>query len=53
MTIPLQPIAVQQRIVAKVDELFAIYDDLKERLVEAKSLQNQMAVVMVEQVLSI
>ncbi len=51
--IPLPPIAEQHRIVAKVDELFAMCEELKKCLVEAQNLQNQMAVAVVEQALAI
>jgi len=44
MIVPLPPLAEQHRIVSKVDELFAFCDELKERLVEAQTLQNQLAV---------
>ena len=47
--IPLPPLAEQQRIVAKVDELFALCDALKELLRDAQALQNQLAVAVVEQ----
>ena len=49
----LPPHSEQQRIVSKVEELFALCDGLKERLVEAQTLQNQMAVAVVEQALEI
>lgn len=52
MPIPFLPLAEQYRIVSKVDELFALCDALKERLVEAQTLQNQMAVAVVEQALN-
>ena len=52
MPIPFSPLAEQHRIVAKVDELFALCDALKERLVEAQTLQNQLAVAVVEQALN-
>jgi type I restriction enzyme S subunit len=50
--IPLPPLAEQHRIVSKVDELFALCDGLKEHLVKAQALQNQMAVAVVEQALN-
>ena len=39
----------QQRIVAKVDELFALCYAIKERLRDAQAMQNQLAVAVVEQ----
>jgi type I restriction enzyme, S subunit len=50
--IPLPPLIEQQRIVSKVDELFALCDGLKERLIKAQTLQNQLAVAVVEQALN-
>jgi type I restriction enzyme S subunit len=47
--IPIPPQREQQRIVSKVDELFALCDSLKERLRDAQALQNQLAVSVVEQ----
>jgi type I restriction enzyme S subunit len=49
MVIPLPPRNEQHRIVAKVDELMAICDQLKSRLTEANQLQQKMADVLVEQ----
>lgn len=49
--VSIPPLAEQHLIVAKVDELFALCNELKERLIEAQTLQNQMAVAVVEQVL--
>jgi type I restriction enzyme S subunit len=43
------PLAEQHRIVAKVDELMAICDQLKYRLTEANQLQQKLADVLVEQ----
>jgi len=45
---PFPPLAEQYRIVSKVDELFAVCDALKERLRDAQTLQNQLAVAVVE-----
>jgi type I restriction enzyme S subunit len=47
--VPLPPLAEQHRIVAKVDELMSICDQLKSRLTEASQLQQKLADVMVEQ----
>jgi type I restriction enzyme S subunit len=49
--IPFPPLAEQNRIVSKVEELFALCDGLKERIVKAQTLQNQLAVAVVEQAL--
>ncbi len=46
------PEAEQHRIVAKIDELMAICDQLKARITKAKQLQQKLADVMVEQALS-
>jgi type I restriction enzyme S subunit len=46
---PLPPLAEQQRIVAKVDELMAICDALKARLNEAQVTQVHLADAIVEQ----
>lgn len=45
----LPPIAEQHRIVAKVDELMALCDTLKERLADAKTTQIHLADEIVEQ----
>lgn len=50
--IPLPPLKEISRIVAKVDELMAICDQLKARLTQAKQLQQQLADVLVEQAVS-
>ncbi|HIH36889.1 MAG TPA: type I restriction endonuclease subunit S, partial [Methanocellales archaeon] len=47
--IPIPPLAEQNRIVAKVDELMAICDALKSRLNEAQTTQVQLADAIVEQ----
>jgi type I restriction enzyme S subunit len=52
LPILLPPLAEQHRVVSKVDELFGLCDGLKERLVEAQTLQNQLAVVVVEHALN-
>jgi type I restriction enzyme S subunit len=41
--IPFPPLAEQKRIVAKVNELFALCDRLKERIAEAQRVANVMA----------
>jgi type I restriction enzyme S subunit len=43
------PLAEQHRIVAKVDELMALCDQLKSRLTDASRLQQKLADVLVEQ----
>jgi len=50
--VPLPPLVMQYRIVAKVDELMAVCDNLKERLQEAHVTQVQLADVIVEQAVS-
>lgn len=45
---PLPPLKEQQRIVSKVNELFALCDELKARLAAAQTLANQMAEGVVE-----
>jgi type I restriction enzyme S subunit len=47
--IPLPPLAEQHRIVAKVDELMAICDQLKARLSDAQTTQLQLTDAIVEQ----
>ncbi|MFA7346598.1 MAG: restriction endonuclease subunit S [Desulfurivibrionaceae bacterium] len=49
LLIALPPLAEQHRIVAKVDELLALCDTLKERLHDAKITQVQLADAIVEQ----
>ena len=49
-TIPLPPLDEQHRIVAKVDELMALSDQLKTRITSANQLQQKLADVLVEQV---
>jgi type I restriction enzyme S subunit len=46
--IPMPPVALQHRIVAKVDELMALCEQLKSRLTDAKQLQQKLADVMIE-----
>ncbi len=47
--IPIPPLAEQHRIVAKVDELMALCDQLKSRITDASRLQQKLADVLVEQ----
>jgi type I restriction enzyme S subunit len=47
--IPFPPLSEQHRIVAKVDDLMALCDQLKSRITEANHLQQKLANVMVEQ----
>jgi len=49
--VPLPPIYEQHRIVAKVDELFALCDALKERLAQSQTTQNLLAESVVAQAL--
>ncbi|MBE0483357.1 MAG: restriction endonuclease subunit S [Bacterioplanes sp.] len=51
-TLPLPPLAEQQRIVAKVDELFALCDQLKERLQQASDTQLNLTDAIVEKALN-
>lgn len=46
---PLPPLAEQHRIVAKVDELFALCDSLKAQIAESRAVQRQLATALVEQ----
>ncbi len=47
--ISLPPFVEQQRITNKVDDLFALCDRLKERIVESQKVANQMAEAVLEQ----
>lgn len=47
--LPLPPLTEQNRIVAKVDELMALCDQLKSRLTVSNQLQQKLANVVVEQ----
>jgi len=47
--IPIPPLTEQHRIVAKVDELMALCDQLKSRITAASQLQQKLAEVVVEQ----
>ena len=51
-SLPLPPLAEQQRIVAKVDELFALCDQLKDRLQQASETEQHLTNAIVEQALS-
>lgn len=46
---PLPPLAEQHRIVAKVDQLMALCDQLKARLTQARQVHEQLATALVEQ----
>jgi type I restriction enzyme S subunit len=52
LIIPLLSAAEQHRIVAKVDELMAICDQLKFRITKANQLQQKLADVLVDQAIS-
>lgn len=47
--VPIPPLAEQNRIIAKVDELMALCDQMKERIADAATLQRELADVMVAQ----
>jgi len=47
--VPIPPLAEQHRIVAKVDQLMALCDQLKTRLTQARQLNEQLASTLVEQ----
>ncbi|MCE0849485.1 restriction endonuclease subunit S [Pseudomonas asiatica] len=49
---PLPPLAEQHRIVAKVDQLMALCDQLKARLNQARQVHEQLASALVEQVVA-
>ena len=49
ISIPLPPIQEQERIVAKVDELMVLCDNLKTRLTDAQTTQIRLADAIVEQ----
>jgi type I restriction enzyme S subunit len=46
---PLPPLAEQHRIVAKVDQLMALCDQLKTRLTQARQLNEKLTSTLVEQ----
>ncbi|QGF95576.1 restriction endonuclease subunit S [Pseudomonas sp. CFSAN084952] len=50
--VPIPPIAEQHRIVAKVDQLMALCDQLKTSLTQARQLNEQLASTLVEQALA-
>lgn len=47
--VPIPPLAEQRRIVAKVDQLMALCDQLKNRLTKARQLNEQLTTSLVEQ----
>lgn len=49
LNIPVPPLAEQHRIVAKVDQLMALCDQLKARLNQARQVHEQLANALVEQ----
>lgn len=49
---PLPPLAEQHRIVAKIDQLMALCEQLKTRLTEARQLNEQLASTLVERALA-
>ncbi len=51
MIVPVPPFAEQRRIVAKVDELMALCDQLKARLADAQTTQVHLADALAEQAL--
>ena len=46
--IPMPPLALQRRIIAKVDELMVLCDQLKTKITQVNQLQQKLAGVMVE-----
>jgi type I restriction enzyme S subunit len=52
LVMALPPLAEQHRIVAKVDELMALCDQLKSRFATASQLQQKLADVLVQQALA-
>lgn len=50
--VPLPPLPEQHRIVAKVDQLMALCDQLKPRLTQARQLNEQLASTLVERALA-
>lgn len=52
MIVPVPPLAEQHRIVARVDELMTLCDQLKSRLIDAQTTQLQLADTITEQALA-
>jgi type I restriction enzyme S subunit len=52
MLVPLPPLAEQQRIVARVDELMILCDSLKEHLAKYNTLHEHLATALVEKAVS-
>ena len=52
IAVPLPPLAEQHRIVAKVDQLMALCDQLKTQLSQARQLNQQLASTLVEQAIA-
>ena len=52
LNIPLPPLVEQHRIVAKVNELMVICDQLKDRITDANQLQQKLADVVIEQAIN-
>ncbi|MBZ9783340.1 restriction endonuclease subunit S [Pseudomonas sp. REP124] len=50
--LPIPPLAEQHRIVAKVDQLMTLCDQLKTRLTQARELNEQLATTLVERALT-
>lgn len=50
MVVPIAPFTEQQQIVSKVDELFALCDNLKEEIRESQAIQNNLAEEIVRRV---
>jgi type I restriction enzyme S subunit len=46
--IPVPPLAEQQRIVAKIDEMMTLCDNMKERIAKFRTLHEQLATTLVE-----
>lgn len=49
LVVPVPPLAEQHRIVAKVDQLMALCDQLKARLNQSRQVHEQLANALVEQ----